>query len=125
MPIPRNELSENIDRVLAGLTALRGVTAAAIVDADGFVTHIRRDFEIDSEALGVAAQVMYGAAQQSAKNVGQGETNIVLAENVDGLILLTSVGNGLLLTLVADRTAMLGSVRFEMKGAVGELKRMF
>ncbi len=39
----RAERNKAIEAELVELVALRGVTTAAVVDGDGFVTHIRRD----------------------------------------------------------------------------------
>lgn len=125
MSMSRAERSAQIERLLASLTALRGVTAAAVVDSDGFVTHVRRDFEIDTDALGAAVQIMYGSAQRSARNVGQGEAGIVLSENKDGLVMLAPFGDGFILALVADKSVMLGAVRFEVKETVQDMNRLF
>lgn len=122
--VSRSDRNEQIDRLLAGLTALRGVIAAAIVDQDGFVTQIRRDFEIDTDALGAAVQIMHGSALRAAGNVDQGQTDIVLCENREGLILLAGFGDGFILAIVADKTAMLGAVRFEVKETVKELGQL-
>lgn len=64
-----NKISDEIDKQLVTLTAIRGVTAAAIVDNDGLVTHIRRDFEVDADALGAVVQIVFGAARWAAENV--------------------------------------------------------
>lgn len=121
----KNERSSQIDRVLANLTSLRGVTAAAIVDSDGFVTHVRRDFEIDTDALGAAIQIVYGAARRASEHVQQGGAKLVLSENNDGLVLLAPLTKGFLLALVADSSAMLGAVRFELKETIPHLNQLF
>ena len=125
MAVSRAERTQKIEKLLASLTAIRGVTAAAVVDSDGFVTHIRRDFEIDADALGAAVQIMYGSAQRAANNVGQGVASVVLSENKDGLVMLAPFGKGFILALVADKEVMLGAVRFEVKETVTELNRLF
>lgn len=107
--------SQQIDRILTDLTALKGVTAAAIVDADGFVTHIRRDFEINADALGAAVQITFGAAMRAAQHVGQDSARLVVSENRDGLVIFAPLAGGFILSIVADGTAMLGSIRFEVK----------
>ena len=99
MEMSRAERGKLTDQILAGLTALRGVTAAAIVDADGFVIRVRRDFEIDTDALGAGVQVVFSSAARAAQQADQGNTNLILAENQEGLILLVplflpSVGLG-------------------------------
>jgi predicted regulator of Ras-like GTPase activity (Roadblock/LC7/MglB family) len=121
----KNERSTLVERILANLTSLRGVTAAAIIDSDGFVTHVRRDFEIDTDALGAAIQIVYGAARRAAEHVSQGNTKIVLSENNDGMLLLAPLAKGFVIALVADSSAMLGAVRFELKETIPHLNQLF
>lgn len=114
-----------IEKQLSGLMGLRGVTAAGLIDSDGFVTHMRRDFEIDTDAIGAAVQIVLGSARRAASNVDQGETDVVLIENKDGMIFLAPLVRGFVLSLMADRGAMLGAVRFEMRETIPELNRAF
>jgi predicted regulator of Ras-like GTPase activity (Roadblock/LC7/MglB family) len=121
----RTDRSRQIERVLSGLTSLRGVIAAAIVDSDGFVTHVRRDFEINTDALGAAAQIVFGAARRAAEHVKQGHASLVVSENKDGLVLLAPLVNDFVLAVVADPSAMLGATRFELKEAIPQLNQLF
>jgi predicted regulator of Ras-like GTPase activity (Roadblock/LC7/MglB family) len=125
MALSKAERNQRVDAVLAGLLSLRGVTTAGIIDSDGFVTHIRRAFEVDSDALGAAGQVVFGAARQAAEQVKQGNTKLILCENKDGLIMLAPLVRGFVLVLVADSSAMLGAVRYEMKEAIPDLDASF
>lgn len=125
MALTKAERNQRIDTTLAGLVALRGVTTAGIIDADGFVTHLRRAFDMDSDALGAAGQVVFSAARQAAEQVKQGNTKLILCENKDGLIILAPLVRGFVLVLVADSSAMLGAVRYEMKEAIPELDATF
>lgn len=120
-----NKISDEIDKQLVTLTSIRGVTAAAIVDNDGLVTHIRRDFEVDADALGAAVQIVFGAARRAAENVNQGMSKLVIAENNNGVIMLAPLSNEFLLAVVADGSAMLGSVRFEVKQTIPVLNELF
>ncbi len=121
----RSDRTRQIDRVLSSLTSLRGVIAAAIVDGDGFVTQVRRDFEINTDALGAAVQIVFGAARKAAEHVKQGACNLVLSENKDGLVLLAPLANGFVLAVVGDQSAMLGATRFEIKESIPELNQLF
>ena len=119
------ERSQRLDKILAGVAAMRGVTAAAIIDSDGLVTHVRRDFEINTDALGAAVQIAFGSARRASDHVLQGQTNLVLVENKDGLVMLAPLQKGFILALVGDSSAMLGAVRFEVKQTVPELNQLF
>lgn len=125
MSLSRAERNQRIDRTLAELAALRGVTTAAIVDGDGFVTHVRRSFELDTDALGAAVQLMFSAAARSAEQVRHHETRLVLSENKDGILMLAPLSRGFVLVLVADGTAMLGTLRFEVRETIPALNELF
>lgn len=120
-----NERSSRIEKILGNVTALRGVTAAAIIDQDGLVTHVRRDFDINTDALGAAVQIAFGSARRASEHVAQGNTNMLLVENKDGLVMLAPLTKGFILALVGDSSAMLGAVRFEVKQTVPELNQLF
>jgi len=121
----RKSQSNEIDSTLRNLMSIQGVTAAAIVDSDGFVTHIQRDSEINTDAIGASVQVVFGAAARSAVHVGHHVTNMVICENTEGYILSTPVEAGFILAVVTKRDALLGRVRFELKETVPVLKKLF
>lgn len=125
MALTAIDRSQKVDKILSSVTALRGVTAAAIIDSDGLVTHVRRDFEINTDALGAAVQIAFGSARRAAEHVSQGATHMVLVENKDGLVMLAPLAKGFILALVGDQSAMLGAVRFEVKQTVPELNQIF
>jgi predicted regulator of Ras-like GTPase activity (Roadblock/LC7/MglB family) len=124
-PLSKAERNSRIEGLLAGLVALRGVTTAALVDPDGFVTHARRNFELDTDALGAATQIVYSAAVRAAEQVAQGGTKFVLSENKDGIVMMAPLARGFVLVVVADASSMLGAVRFEIKSTVPELDQLF
>lgn len=119
------ERAAQINQLLANLTALKGVLAAAVVDRDGFVTHVRRDFDLDVDALGAAVQIVFGAAKRASEHVRQGSATLVVSENKDGIVILAPLVNGFVLAVVADASAMLGSVRFEIKDLVPRMSQLF
>lgn len=80
--------TDPIDEILADLLSIRGVVAAAVVDNDGFVSHIRREFDIDPDALGSATQVAFGAALGASQDVERGGVTGIIVESDDGKILL-------------------------------------
>jgi predicted regulator of Ras-like GTPase activity (Roadblock/LC7/MglB family) len=125
MPSTMTDRATKVDRILASVSALRGVTAAAVIDSDGLVTHVRRDFEIDADALGAAVQIAFGSARRAAEHVAQGETHLVLVENKEGLVMLAPLAKGFILALVGDSSAMLGAVRFEVKQTIPDLNQLF
>lgn len=123
-PQGRSERNDGIERILAAFVTLRGVTTAALVDSDGLVTHIRRDFEMDADALGAASQIVFSAAKRAAQQVKQDDVKLVIAENHDGMVLLAPLSKGFILVLVTDTSGMLGTIRFEMREQAPELNNL-
>jgi predicted regulator of Ras-like GTPase activity (Roadblock/LC7/MglB family) len=121
----RKSHSAEIDSIMRNLMSLQGVSAAAIVDSDGLVTHIHRDFEVNTDALGASVQIVFGAASKAAKHVGHNLANIVICENTEGFVLLAPIDSGFMLALVTEREALLGRVRFELKETIPVLKKLF
>lgn len=122
---PRKSKANEVDFILHNLMCIQGVSAAAIVDSDGMVTHIHRNFEINTDAIGASVQVVFGAASKAAQHVGHHATHMVICENADGYILSTPIEAGFILALVTEREALLGRVRFELKETIPILKKLF
>jgi predicted regulator of Ras-like GTPase activity (Roadblock/LC7/MglB family) len=57
--------------------------------------------------------------------VAQGDTDLVLSENRQGLVLLAPLAKGLVLVVMTDRSAMLGAVRFELKETIPQVNQLF
>lgn len=122
---PRKSQAAEIDSTLRNLMSIQGVSAAAIIDSDGFVTHIQRDSEINTDAVGASVQVVFGAASRAAMHVGHHSTHLVICENAEGYLLSTPIEAGFMLALVTKRDALLGRVRFELKETIPVLKKLF
>ena len=125
MSLSRRERNEQLELALADLSGLRGVTTAALVDSDGFVTHVRRDFEIDLDALGAAVRLMTASAERAADQTAQQGSKMVISENRQGVMLAAPLENGFTLAIVADPSALLGTVRYELKQSVPEIEGLF
>lgn len=117
--------NEAVDSILRSFTSIKGVTAAAIVDSDGLVTSIRREFDVNTDALGASVQIVFGAATRATEQVSQGEVKIVISENSDGYIMMAPLNQGLMLALFTDENALLGAVRFEIKETLPALNQLF
>ncbi len=117
--------TNNIDLILRDLMNIQGVVTTAVIDRDGLVTHIRRNFLINTDALGVSVQIVFGAANKAASHVKHRSADIVICENTDGYVLLAPIIAGFMLVIVTDNDALLGRIRFELKEAVISLKKLF
>jgi predicted regulator of Ras-like GTPase activity (Roadblock/LC7/MglB family) len=114
-----------IERLLKELVGQKGVTAAALVDSDGLVTHAQRDFDLDIDALGAAVQITFGAAHTASGLVRHGLAELIHVETKDGYVMLAPLHKGFTAALVADRSAMLGVLRLSLKQTIPLLNDIF
>ncbi|MFW5443413.1 MAG: roadblock/LC7 domain-containing protein [Methylococcaceae bacterium] len=117
--------NQAVDNILRDLTGLKGVSAAAIIDRDGLVTSIRREFEVNTDSLGVTVQIVFGAATKAAEHSKQGLVKVVISENENGYIMMAPLKQGLMLALFTDEDALLGAVRYEIKETIPVLNQLY
>ncbi len=115
-----------ISELLSNLIKVDGVRASALIGKDGFVIDqkIRDGVTIDMETVGA---IVIGGLHSSESigtelNVGKVEQSMVEYEN--GIIFskLLPEGNAIL-TVIADQSAMLGNIRYQVAKLAPELQK--
>ncbi len=110
-----SHMSEIARRILGEITRIEGVRAAIVVSRDGLVLDAvipRRD--INAEDIAVAIMQIFNAADKLGKDFGLGSSDITSVEYTNGIIMIGSMGENVL-AVVAERGAMLGMIRNEIK----------
>ena len=108
-------MSSALRTVLTDFTRIEGVTGVALVSKDGFIIEsIIPGGGIDPDALAAMVTTLIGAAQRIAEELKFGDLDIVMAEYRNNYLLLEDVGPAYFV-VIADRRAVLGRIRFEMK----------
>ncbi len=108
-------MSEIARRILGEITRVEGVRAAIVVSRDGLVLDAvipRRD--LNPEDIAVAVMQIVNATDRLGKDFGLGTTDITSVEYSNGIIMIGTMGENVL-AVVAERGAMLGMIRNEIK----------
>lgn len=102
--------------VLADFTRIEGVQAAAIVSKDGFIIdHVfTGETSFDPDSLAAMVTTLYGAATRLGDELNLGDITGVIIEYRNSYILFDDVGEALVV-IVADRRAILGRLRYELR----------
>jgi uncharacterized protein len=92
-----------------------GVLEAIAVSADGLLmaTSATKD-RANAERLAAVVSGMTSLAGGAATWYSLGALNRVIIDMADGYLLVTSISNGSVLGVIADRSANLGTVAYEM-----------
>jgi predicted regulator of Ras-like GTPase activity (Roadblock/LC7/MglB family) len=94
---------------------VEGVSAAVVVGRDGFVIESAVSGKVDIEALGAMASTGLGTSEAMGNTLGKGELLQMLVELEKGPIILSPLSADELIALVADTTANVGRIRYELK----------
>jgi len=94
---------------------VEGISAAVVVGRDGFVIESAVSGNVDVEALGAMASTGLGTSEAMGNSLGKGELSQMLVECQNGPILLSPLSADELIALVADTTANVGRIRYELK----------
>lgn len=113
-------LSECLDQV----TAISGVTAAAVVSEEGFIVEGKTTGDVDLEVLGGLIGSTLGASRALGELLGDGDVQQATIEYRDGPVLVVpltdgAVGNSVVITLAS--IAPLGRVRFQLRRLLPEI----
>jgi uncharacterized protein len=94
---------------------VEGVSAAVVVGRDGFVIESAVSGKVDIEALGAMASTGLGTSEAMGNTLGKGELSQMLVELEKGPIILSPLSADELIAIVADTTANIGRIRYELK----------
>ena len=114
----KNHLSEEkrmLKPLLEEFLKIEGVSAAVVIGRDGFVIESAVSGKVDIEALGAMASTGLGTSEAMGVTLGKGELSQMLVELEKGPIILSPLSADELIAIVADTTANIGRIRYELK----------
>lgn len=96
-------------------TSTAGVSEAIAVSSDGLLIAMSAiKNRANAERLAAVVSGMTSLAGGAANWYGLGSLNRVIIDMSDGYLLITAISAGSVLGVIADRTANLGTVAYEM-----------
>jgi len=115
----RSELMVDRLRDLQASTA--DVEASAIVSVDGLIMASALPANVEEDRVSAMSAAMLSLGERIAGELGRGLLNQVYVRGNHGYVLLTSVGEEAVLTVLAREGAKLGLIFLDMRRAVEDL----
>ncbi len=91
--------------------------AAAVVSFDGLAMASALPADMDEDRLGAMSAALLSLGEQAAKGLGRGDMRQLFVEGEHGFVFLMSARDQAVLAAVADRSAKIGLMLFEMRRA--------
>ena len=109
-----------LDGCLTGLAAAEGVRSVVLADRGGQLIGTAGNGS-DAATLGALTACLASASDELGGELGRGEVQGLILEHGRGLVLVSTVGESAVLTIVLDEPAALGKTRYYVKKAVPDL----
>ena len=93
------------------------VQAAAVVSFDGLAMASALPPDMDEDRLGAMSAALLSLGEQAAAGLGRGDMRQLFVEGEHGYVFLMSARDRAVLTAVAEQSAKIGLVIFEMRRA--------
>jgi hypothetical protein len=97
------------------------IQAAALVSLDGFTMASALPAGMQADRVGAMSAAILGLGERAAAELGRGHLSQVFIEGDNGYVLLIAAGSRAVLTAMADPSAKLGLVLYDMKSAAGRI----
>ncbi|HUX76948.1 MAG TPA: roadblock/LC7 domain-containing protein [Anaerolineae bacterium] len=115
----RSELM--VDRLRDLQASTPDIQASAIVSVDGLIMASALPANVEEDRVSAMSAAMLSLGERIASELGRGVLNQVYVRGNHGYVLLTSVGEEAVLTVLAREGAKLGLIFLDMRRAAEDL----
>jgi predicted regulator of Ras-like GTPase activity (Roadblock/LC7/MglB family) len=115
----RSELM--VDRLRDLQASTTDIEASAVVSVDGLIMASALPADVEEDRVSAMSAAMLSLGERIASELGRGLLNQVYVRGDDGYVILTSVGEEAVLTVLAREEAKLGLVFLDMRRAAEDL----
>ena len=110
-----------VDRLRDLQASTADVEASAVVSVDGLIIASALPSNVEEDRVSAMSAAMLSLGERIAGELGRGVLNQVYIRGKQGYVLLMSVGEDAVLTVMAREEAKLGLIMLDMSRAVEDL----
>lgn len=100
------------------------IEASAVVSVDGLIMASALPTEVEEDRVSAMSAALVSLGKRISSELGRGGLEQVYIRGDNGYVILTSIGEGAVLTILARESAKLGLIFLEMRRVVEELTRI-
>ena len=113
-----------VNRLQEMRVASPDIEASAVVSVDGLIMASALPTEVEEDRVSAMSAALVSLGKRISSELGRGGLEQVYIRGENGYVILTSIGEGAVLTILARESAKLGLIFLEMRRAVEELTRI-
>jgi uncharacterized protein len=122
-PKDEEKTMNTLKRLLKELTDIEGINAAVVVNRDGFmIDGMMTVGQIDMEYMAAIISAGVGSSEQMANRLELGAIALNMVECERGVVMVILINDDAIMAVVADPNVTLGSVRYQIKKRISDIR---
>lgn len=122
--MPKSRIELMVERLRDMQVSSPDIEASAVVSVDGLPIATSLPREVEEDRVSAMSAAMLSLGERIASELGRGSLTEVYIKGERGYVILQSVGNEAVLTVLAREGAKLGLVFLDMRRAVEDLAKL-
>jgi predicted regulator of Ras-like GTPase activity (Roadblock/LC7/MglB family) len=120
----RSRTEQMVARLKGLQVSTPDIEASAVVSVDGLIIASALPADVEEDRVSAMSAAMLSLGERIAGELGRGMLDQVYIRGANGYVILTSVGEDAVLTVLARKDAKLGLVFLDMRRAAEDLLRL-
>ncbi len=113
-----------VDRLRDLASGTPDIEASAVVSVDGLIMASALPSNVEEDRVSAMSAALLSLGERIASELGRGELEQVYIKGDKGYVMLTSVGEDAVLTILVRANARLGLIFLDMRRAADDLKTL-
>jgi len=122
--MPKSRAEQMVDRLRGLQASTPDIQASAVVSVDGLIMASSLPAGIEEDRVSAMSAAMLSLGERIASELGRGVLDQVFIHGKGGYVVLSSVGQDAVLTVLAREQAKLGLIMLDMRRAAEDLSKL-
>ncbi len=122
--MPKSRTEQMVERLRDLQAGTPDVEASAVVSVDGLIMASALPADVEEDRVSAMSAAMLSLGERISSELGRGTLDQVYVRGADGYVILTSIGEDAVLTVLAREQAKLGLIFLDMRRAAEDLTRL-
>lgn len=122
--MPKSRTEQMVERLRDLQAGTPDIEASAIVSVDGLIMASALPADVEEDRVSAMSAAMLSLGERISSELGRGVLDQVYVHGDDGYVILMSIGQDAVLTVLAREQAKLGLIFLDMKRAAEDLAKL-
>lgn len=122
--MPKSRTEQMVERLRDLQAGTPDIEASAIVSVDGLIMASALPADVEEDRVSAMSAAMLSLGERISSELGRGVLDQVYVHGDDGYVILMSIGEDAVLTVLAREQAKLGLIFLDMKRAAETLSKL-